>query len=152
MWIEFVLAVLAAGAIADCFLHGEIFEVFRGLLNNRFLPADTDGVAVDEAPEVDNTISLPIPRWIVVLDRLTPDFFARAWTCPYCIQFHAVALTLAVISLSWLSAAFAGKSWEIASITLKVPVYWLAGARLMQIQDALMPVDYKFARKDDFDV
>lgn len=152
MLLEFVVAVLAAGAIADCFLHGEIFEVFRGLLNDRFVPVDTDGASADEAPEVDNAATLPIPKWIDWLDRLTPDFFARAWTCPYCIQFHAVALTLAVISLSWLFATFSDKNWEIASIALKVPVYWFAGARLMQVQDALMPVDYKFARKDDFDV
>jgi len=149
MWIEFVLAVLAAGAIADCFLHGEIFEVLRGLLNGRFVPADTDGAAVDEAPEVDNTQSLPIPRWIALLDWLTPDFFARAWTCPYCIQFHAVALTLGMLGLSWEFDTYSNPSWHKLAVVLKIVVYWLAGVRLMQFQDAVMPADYKFSRRDD---
>lgn len=150
MLLEFVLAVLAAGAIADCFLHGEIFEVYRGLLNSRFFALDD--VATTEPTKEDNTADMQLPKWIEWLDRITPDFFARAWTCPYCIQFHAVALTLAVISLSWLAARFTDQGWEIASIALKAPVYWFAGARLMQMQDAIMPEDYKFARKDDFDV
>jgi hypothetical protein len=146
---EFVLAVLAAAAVAECFLHGEIFEVFRGLLNSRFVTLNTESIPLPELDDVNEPETLPLPGWLSFLDRLVPNFFARAWTCPYCIQFHAVALTLSLIGLSWITAEFSGKGWEIASILLKLPVYWWAGARLVQLQDAIMPAEYKFARKDD---
>ena len=142
---EFVVAVLAAGAVADCFLHGEIFETLRGLLNSRFVPADLD-YAPDAADDIE---TVPAPFWLTAVDGMIPNFFAKAWTCPYCIQFHAVALTLILMGLSWLCARFDGQTWEIASIVLKLPVYWWAGARLMQMQDSLMPAEYKFARKDN---
>lgn len=96
LWLDFLVLVLASGAVIDVWFNGSLFAGLRSLLEAR-----QDRLFSDE-DETESGAAEPLPVAMQFADWLIPAWATDPLLCPFCLSYHVPAWLLVLMLPTYL--------------------------------------------------